>query len=168
MNQQTTPSANTHKRKAHRPYLLLGVLWLALAAVVLITEWRRPPTIVLDWETETEFETAGFNVYRSQATNGGCDTLQPADYVQINTQLIPSSADPSAGATYRFEDASVEPGTRYCYQLEDVEFSQATERHPPFVGEVQRVQWMALLIAAGSVVAGVALLTAGFKREIRQ
>jgi Ca2+/Na+ antiporter len=167
MNQETTTAGTQKQDNSHRLYIVLGLLWLALAAVILVWEFQRPATIVIDWETETEFETAGFNIYRSEAVADSCDNVDDADYIQINTELIPSSADPASGAVYSFEDNNVESGTSYCYQLQDVEFSQRTERHQPFVGKTQQVQWIALIIAATSVVVGLALLIAGLKREMR-
>ncbi|MCO5186472.1 MAG: hypothetical protein M9941_10500 [Anaerolineae bacterium] len=163
MNRQTATAAVGN---SNRLYIILGLLWLGLAAVILFSEFRRPATIVIEWETETEFDTAGFNIYRSVVTDNDCKAIDASNYDQINDELIPSSADPSSGATYSFEDKNVESGLQYCYALEDVEFGQRTERHPPFQGEVQQVQWLALLIAAISVVIGLALLVSGLKREV--
>ena len=86
------------------------------------SEFRRPATIVIEWETETEFDTAGFNIYCSVVTDDDCKAIDASNYDQINDELIPSSADPSSGATYSFEDKNVESGLQYCYALEDVEF----------------------------------------------
>jgi hypothetical protein len=163
MNRQTVSTVATN---SDRLYIILGLLWLGLAAVILVTEFRQPSTIVIEWETETEFDTAGFNIYRAEAVNADCAQLKTDAYEQINDVLIPSSADPASGAAYSYTDANVSAGQQYCYVLEDVEFGQQTEQHPPFIGETRQVQWPALLIAAVSVVAGLALLVTGIKREI--
>src|SRR5687768_18527287 len=98
------------KRRPERIYLLLSLLWLGLAVAIVITQLVTPPKIEIRWVTETEFETAGFNIYRSESAEG--------EFVQINERLIASAADPAAGASYSFTDETVEAGKTYYYRLE--------------------------------------------------
>ncbi len=77
---------------------------------------------VLDWTTASELNTAGFNLYRSENANG--------PFIKINAQLIPASPDPLTGGKYEYLDKDVVAGHTYYYQLEDVEVSGASARHP--------------------------------------
>jgi hypothetical protein len=99
--------------------VLFGLVVYVAAASLM------PATIVVQWETANEVNTAGFNVYRSQSAQG--------PYVKINSQLLPASSDPLAGSKYRYEDASVSPGQTYYYNVEDVEYSGASTKHGPLV-----------------------------------
>lgn len=76
----------------------------------------------LAWATGSEINTAGFNLYRSEAAAG--------PYVRINSDLIPASNDSLAGGKYQFVDSNVIPGRTYFYQLEDVELNGRSIRHP--------------------------------------
>ncbi|MBN1137822.1 MAG: proprotein convertase P-domain-containing protein, partial [Anaerolineae bacterium] len=70
--------------------------------------------IHLEWETATEIDHLGFNLYRGAAADG--------PYDRLNDQLIPSQAPGSpAGAVYFWIDAQVTPGQVYYYQLEAVD-----------------------------------------------
>lgn len=71
--------------------------------------------VVIDWETATESNNAGFNIYRSETKDG--------EYIQINDTLIPGAGDSVSGSTYNFSDNNVEAGKLYFYKLEDVDNS---------------------------------------------
>ena len=75
------------------------------------------------WETASEVNTAGFNLYRSDNPDG--------PWEKINDQLIPPSDDPVSGGKYKFVDKSAEPGKTYYYQLEEVELSGNATRFDP-------------------------------------
>jgi hypothetical protein len=105
----------------------------------------RPPTAVdlisfsassgngsveLAWETATELDNLGFNVYRA----GSADGVRS----RINSALIPSQAPGSAvGATYTFVDESASPGVTYYYWLEDVDIYGVATVHGPVSGQVE-------------------------------
>ena len=82
-------------------------------------EERPGRPIVIRWSTETEVNTAGFNVWRSLDEGGPWD--------KINPRLIPGSPDPLRGGSYVFTDTQVIAGVTYWYELEEVELNgQAT------------------------------------------
>lgn len=97
------------------PFLLVGCASLPLGR----------SRIVVQWTTGSEFNTAGFNLYRSDAAAG--------PFIKINSQLIPASTDPVSGGKYEFEDTNVESGKTYYYELEDVEYGGVTARHGPII-----------------------------------
>lgn len=79
-------------------------------------------SIALDWETGTEVDNAGFNLYRATAPEG--------PYTKINDTFIPAEGDPVAGASYRLMDKGLPAGT-YCYLLEDVDYNSVKTQHGP-------------------------------------
>ena len=140
------------------PLLVIGCLWLLLAAAILIYQINRPAQIEISWTTETEFETAGFNIYRAEQADG--------DYVRLNERLIASEADPTSGATYLFVDNEIRSGQTYYYLLEDVELSGITVRHEDelIAGEFNQFEWWSYLAAPISILVGCILLFTGISR----
>ncbi len=78
--------------------------------------------VVLEWETEAEVDTAGFNVLRAESAYG--------PWVKLNQELIPSQGSSWDGASYDFSDDSREAGTPYWYCVEEVETGGSTQRYP--------------------------------------
>lgn len=77
--------------------------------------------VALNWETSTEVNNAGFNLYRSRLLDG--------IYKKINEGLIPARDNAATGASYSYED-SPGRGTFY-YKLEDVDRNGVTTMHGP-------------------------------------
>jgi hypothetical protein len=79
--------------------------------------------IVIEWKTESEVDTAGFNLYRQEAKG--------AEFEKITQSIIPANGSPTAGASYSFTD--VPPGriSRWQYHLEEVERTGKTKRYGP-------------------------------------
>ena len=79
---------------------------------------------LLEWETATEIDNLGFNLYRSQSVGG------PRS--QLNQDLIPGQAPGSPlGAVYTWLDEEVETGITYYYWLEDVDVYGIATQHGP-------------------------------------
>jgi len=78
--------------------------------------------VTLAWETGTEVDNAGFNLYRAAAPAG--------PYTQVNGALIVAQGDPAAGASYTFLDKGLSHATYY-YKLEDVDYHGVTTLHGP-------------------------------------
>lgn len=77
--------------------------------------------VTLTWETVTEVDNAGFNLYRARVRDGR--------YKKINTTLIPAQGNATSGATYRYGD-KLRNGTYY-YKLEDQDYYGASTMHGP-------------------------------------
>ena len=134
--------------------MMLGICWVVFGVTLINSHQGAVPPITIQWQTETEYQTAGFNIYRSRLVNG--------DYEQINPQLIPSAADPSSGATYTFQDTNVEPGINYFYKLEDVEYSNERTTHPPFDHKVSMLEaYGVTFLAYFGLLIGILLFTYG-------
>ena len=69
--------------------------------------------ITLAWETASEPDNQGFNLWRGEAEDG--------DYLKLNNSLIPAKGDAETGASYVFSDTTVIGGVTYTYMLEQVD-----------------------------------------------
>ena len=101
----------------------------------------------LSWETGSETDNFGFNLYRSDRADGLL--------TQVNAALVEASGA-GAGATYGHIDASVPAGIWY-YWLEDVEFSGATKKHGPVRVLVKPLENQVFALAQD----GLSLIAAG-------
>ncbi len=80
--------------------------------------------VVVSWQTATEQDNLGFNLYRTNSVGG--------DRVQLNERLIPSqNLGSMMGSSYQFVDRSAEPDTAYHYWLEDIDLSGAGGMNGP-------------------------------------
>ena len=84
-----------------------------------------PEGVKVSWETATETDNLGFNLYRS-------DSLT-SDKVQLNDTLIPPNVPPGSpfGATYEFVDTGATAFQTYFYWLEDIDASGEITLHGP-------------------------------------
>jgi hypothetical protein len=128
--------------KPRFPWLILAILALAILGSGY-QAWRasQQATVIVEWTTASEVDTAGFNLYRSDTAQG--------TYVRVNANLVPASPDPLTGGSYQYKDSRVQPGKTYYYQLEDVQLDGQTTRHGPI--EVQAnnngfVEWVVMTI----------------------
>jgi hypothetical protein len=69
--------------------------------------------ILVQWETASEFDVAGFNLLRGEAEGG--------PYAQLNPDLIPAQGGPTQPAGYGYDDAGVTAGVTYYYRLQVVD-----------------------------------------------
>ncbi len=83
------------------------------------------PAVKLTWETASEVDNLGFNVYRGSSADG--------PWTKLNRNLIPSQVPPGSptGATYEWTDTRVRSGQRYYYLLEDVDTAGTGTQHGP-------------------------------------
>lgn len=79
--------------------------------------------VVIEWESLTETDNAGFNVWRSLDENGSRR--------QLNKELIPAEGDPLCGGSYSYIDWDVTELVTYYYWLEDVALDGAKTMHGP-------------------------------------
>ena len=81
--------------------------------------------VKVGWETASEIDNLGFNLYRSEQAKG--------PKTKLNSSLIPSQVPPGSpfGAVYGYKDRNVQPGKIYFYWLEDVDIYGRTGLHGP-------------------------------------
>lgn len=84
--------------------------------------------VTLHWETISEIDNLGFNLWRS-AQSGG-------DYERVNDTLIPSQALGTGGASYQFTEQDIADG-RWYYKLESISATGQTDGwHGPIYADV--------------------------------
>lgn len=81
--------------------------------------------ILVEWETASEKDNLGFNLYRATSPEG--------ERTKLNATLIPSfSPGGNLGATYTYTDTfDLQPNTVYYYWLEDLDMSGKLTLHGP-------------------------------------
>lgn len=88
--------------------------------------------VLLNWETASELDILGFNLYRAEAEDG--------PQTQLNAELIAGQAPGSPeGAVYESVDEVVQPGATYWYWLEVVDAQGAPTLHGPVSATVPLV-----------------------------
>jgi hypothetical protein len=75
--------------------------------------------VILKWQTETETNNAGFNIWRAEG------------FKKINESIIPALGSPTVGSEYDFVDEWVLNGNRYFYLLEDIDNNGLSTFHGP-------------------------------------
>ena len=101
----------------------------SLAAVTLVYFRASVQTgaVLLEWETATELDNAGFFINRSLSQSSG--------YSRIG-DFIPARGDPLLGATYQYADRNVSNGVQYWYKLETIDIQQNSDLFEPPVSAV--------------------------------
>ncbi len=107
----------------------------------------------IEWSTETEMNTAGFNIYRGESPDGPFD-------VKINDQIIASSPDPMIGGKYSYVDSTAQMGKLYYYQLEEVEKNGTANKVGVTPVRAGGFDWRLGLVLGG--LAAVVVLVWGF------
>ena len=99
---------------------------------VEITRFEAKPdrtSIYIEWETASELDIMGFNLYCAESPDG--------PRTQLNESLIPAQLPGgTTGTAYQFVDASVVRGQTYYYWLEVVDRAGVVESHGPIRAEL--------------------------------
>jgi hypothetical protein len=85
--------------------------------------------IVLTWSTESEVNSAGFFVWRSEAETG--------EYRKISAAFIPGRGNSSSRTGYRFSDPDAAAGKTYWYKIEAVSMDGKSEFHGPVSASIR-------------------------------
>lgn len=111
------------------PFAIFEKMTATAVTLLSFTAKAGDDGVTLIWETASETNNAGFNIYRSRLRDG--------EYKKINDTLIPAKGDATAGASYRHEDMPPARGTYY-YKLEDVDTNGVSTMHGPEKVRVKR------------------------------
>ncbi|HNW59413.1 MAG TPA: FlgD immunoglobulin-like domain containing protein [bacterium] len=84
--------------------------------------------VVLQWETQSESDNLGFNVYRS--------TEEQGLFSQINTRMIPGAGSSASAHNYRYVDNTAAAGQVYYYQIVDIATNGTMQWHGPVMVEM--------------------------------
>lgn len=103
------------------------VITFESATAVTLANFEALPQfdhILVAWETASEIDNLGFNLYRATAPGG--------PLLRLNDVLIPSQAPGSSqGYSYNWQDYAVAGATTYDYWLESVSTLGTTEQFGP-------------------------------------
>jgi hypothetical protein len=80
-------------------------------------------SVRLEWQTGSELDNLGFNLYRALDEDG--------PWRRLTASLIPGLGSSPLGKAYAYLDAGLTNGTRYYYRLEDVDASSKATSHGP-------------------------------------
>jgi len=136
--------------------LILSVLLAIIIFGLVFYAWKdyNDARVVVEWNTASELDTVGFNIYRSDTpTDPG---------ILVNVDLIPASEDSQTGRDYSYTDEDITPGRVYYYYLEDVSAQGVTNRHGPVEVKAQangKMVWMLIITLAVVVLFGIAVIT---------
>ena len=134
---------------------LLVLLFVSLAASGCTTPVR------VEWSTETEMNTAGFDLYRGESPDGPFD-------VKVNDQLIAPSQDPLTGGKYAYMDNTAKPGVTYYYQLHEIEQNGGVNKFGPISVRAGGLVGWQVLIFVGLAVVAVALWVLGGRKNAKK
>lgn len=149
----STPRAVKTSMKKQRPKALRAAGFIPIAAGILLLLYD-PGAITVSWETASELNTKGFNLFRAEGS-------PDAQYEQINAALIPAHGDPVTGASYRVVDEEALASRWYYYQIEEVEWSGSRSQYPETVRARSGVpKYWLVFEAVALIFVGAALLYA--------
>ena len=92
-----------------------------------VTATWKGDQIILSWQTQSETNNLGWDVYRSLRKDG--------TYRKINAAMIAGAGTSAEPHTYRFVDEHVEAGNAYFYYLENIDFDG--KRHKSHIIQVE-------------------------------
>ena len=97
-----------------------------LPTAITLSSFEASPgnrSVTLTWETATEIDTSGFNLYRAKSENG--------KYKKVNASLILAKGSDTQGASYEYTDTNVKNRKTYFYKLEDIDRNGKPTMHGP-------------------------------------
>ena len=83
----------------------------------------RDEGVILTWGTESEVNSTGFHVWRSESREG--------PYEQVTTSLISGQGNSSTAFEYTFIDRNVQDGIVYWYKIEEVSTAGESQFYGP-------------------------------------
>ena len=101
-----------------------------LVVLLSFTATAHDGFILVEWETASEIDTEGFNLWRAGTAHGL--------YEKLNKALIPARGGPTRAASYTYDDATLTDDVTYYYKLEDVDTHGVSTFHGPVVAVAGR------------------------------
>ena len=105
---------------------VVGIAVTNDGTVITLTSFTATPKatqVVVAWQTGSEVDTAGFNIWRSASATG--------TFTKVNATVIPAQGTGVGGASYTWTDTNVSAGQTWYYKLEDIDSSGVSTLHGP-------------------------------------
>ncbi|MFO7891461.1 MAG: FlgD immunoglobulin-like domain containing protein [bacterium] len=93
----------------------------------LSAEITREKGVTIYWRTESEVNTTGFDIYRSETNEG--------NYQKINPAIIPGQGNGSSGYEYSYSDKTVKDGIVYWYKVVEIALDKTMQEYGPIRAE---------------------------------
>lgn len=109
------------------------------STLITLSAFKAKPgnrSVTLIWQTESEIDNAGFNLYRAESADG--------PYVKINYALIHAEGSPTQGTAYEFVDKGLDNRKIYYYKLEDIDLNGMTTQHGPISATPKLFYWLGM------------------------
>lgn len=124
----TTDNTLTITGQAGTEFILAGDINATDSLVVKLllfkaVESQAKNVVTVQWETATETNTLGFNVWRSESKDGA--------YAKLNDDLIQSKGGNTWGAVYIYDDYDIAPDKTSYYKLEEIEDGEVHNFYGP-------------------------------------
>lgn len=105
--------------------ILWSVALLALLFALPIKRWNpfSPPTNNIRWQTQSEDNNFGYDVYRGLAEVG--------PFIRINSQSILGGGTTDLPQRYEYTDTAIEDGIVYWYYVESISLTGERTRLTP-------------------------------------
>ena len=91
--------------------------------------------VVVQWQTESEVDTAGFNLYRK--------AVKEAEFEKITPSIIPGRGNDTEGSIYTYTDVPSHRFRNWEYMLEEIETTGKTKMYGPVLSRniSINIQW---------------------------
>jgi len=86
-------------------------------------ETSKETGVVISWHTESEVNTTGFDIYRSETDK--------SSYQKINPAMIPGQGNSSSGYDYSYADRNVRDGVVYWYKVIEIATDGSQHEYGP-------------------------------------
>jgi len=101
----------------------LGDVSLPVQMSLFTAETSKEHGVVISWHTESEVNTTGFDIYRSETDK--------SSYQKINPAMIPGQGNSSSGYDYSYADRHVRDGVVYWYKVIEIATDGSQHEYGP-------------------------------------
>lgn len=98
--------------------LFLFILSIAILAFGLSALFN--PSVEIEWKTESEIDTLGFQIYRVNVEDDN-------NITKVNEDIIFAEGSSINGSNYTYTDVEVVVGETYIYQLYEIQLNNETK-----------------------------------------
>ena len=105
--------------------VVAAVAALVLVLGVVAVRLASPPVVTVTWETASEVDNFGFDIYRSLSEDGSFD--------RITETPLPGAGTTDEPQSYEYIDDTNDPAKGYYYYIESISIDGIRERFSPIM-----------------------------------